>query len=281
MVTGIKPEESTNRKISDLLQPPHVVCPEIPEYISNTIMKAMAVDKHLRFTTVDDFEKAIDQKKKVIPLKKEKRRRKIRRFTTVFASLVLVLSAVSVFLFQWNQQKEEETLPDSSLEIWYIKSSDENQEDVKGKAFQEIIQEFTQSYPNVVIEARGISENDYDAELQTAIQEKKVPQIFENSEVVKADGLDLSEVLSSEEAAECYFPVSYTHLFGIVKLAGSEGFDLVKSRLIAAPLAHTMIQKHLVNSKDGDVNAYLKFLGVIPSPTGSYIDGLDLSLIHI
>lgn len=66
-------------------------------------------------------------------------------------------------------------------------------------------------------------------------------------------------------------------IFGIVKLAGSEGFDLVKSRLIAAPLAHTMIQKHLVNSKDGDVNAYLKFLGVIPSPTGSYIDGLDFS----
>ena len=213
MVTGIKPEESTNRKISDLLQPPHVVCPEIPEYISNTIMKAMAVDKHLRFTSVDDFEKAIDQKKKVIPLKKEKRRRKIRRFTTVFASLVLVLSAVSVFLFQWNQQKEEETLPDSSLEIWYIKSSDENQEDVKGKAFQEIIQEFTQSYPNVVIEARGISENDYDTALQTAIQEKKAPQIFENSETLRAEGLNLSEVLSSEEAAECYFLGQYDQYF--------------------------------------------------------------------
>lgn len=66
-------------------------------------------------------------------------------------------------------------------------------------------------------------------------------------------------------------------MFGIAKMAASEGFDLVKSRLIAAPLAKMMCKKHLVNQKDGDVNAYLKHLGVVPSGTGSYIDGLDFS----
>lgn len=66
-------------------------------------------------------------------------------------------------------------------------------------------------------------------------------------------------------------------LFGIAKLAANEGFDLVESRLIAAPLAKTMVQKHLVNSEDGDVNAYLKALGVVPSASGSYINGLDFS----
>lgn len=66
-------------------------------------------------------------------------------------------------------------------------------------------------------------------------------------------------------------------MFGIAKLAASEGFDLAKSRLIAAPLAKTMIKKHLVNSKDGDVEEYLKFLGVVPSANGSYLDGLDFS----
>lgn len=66
-------------------------------------------------------------------------------------------------------------------------------------------------------------------------------------------------------------------MFGIAKLAASEGLDLAKSRLIAAPLAKTMIQKHLVNTKDGDVDAYLKFLGVVPSATGSYLDGLDFT----
>lgn len=66
-------------------------------------------------------------------------------------------------------------------------------------------------------------------------------------------------------------------MFGITKLAASEGFDLVKSRLIAAPLAKTLCKKHLVNAKDGDVDSYLKFLGVVPSGTGSYINGLDFS----
>ncbi|MBE6961235.1 MAG: hypothetical protein E7445_02130 [Ruminococcaceae bacterium] len=66
-------------------------------------------------------------------------------------------------------------------------------------------------------------------------------------------------------------------MFGIAKMAANEGFDLVKSRLIAAPLAKVLVQKHLVSAQDGNVNAYLKFLGVVPSATGSYIDGLDFS----
>ena len=66
-------------------------------------------------------------------------------------------------------------------------------------------------------------------------------------------------------------------LFGIAKLGSVKAFDLVKSKLIAAPLAKIMCKKNLVDQKDGDVDAYLKFLGVVPSVTGSYIDGLDFS----
>lgn len=66
-------------------------------------------------------------------------------------------------------------------------------------------------------------------------------------------------------------------MFGIVKMAASDGFDLAKSRLIAAPLAKTMCKKHLVNKKGGDVETYLKFLGIVPSASGKYIDGLDFS----
>ena len=66
-------------------------------------------------------------------------------------------------------------------------------------------------------------------------------------------------------------------MFGIVKLATNEGMDLAKSRLIAAPLSKVMCQKHLVDEKDGDVEAYLKSLGVVANPNGSYLDGLDFS----
>lgn len=66
-------------------------------------------------------------------------------------------------------------------------------------------------------------------------------------------------------------------MFGIAKMAACEGFDLVKSRLIAAPLAKVMCKKHLVNEDGGSVESYLKQLGVKPSATGSYFDGLDFS----
>ena len=66
-------------------------------------------------------------------------------------------------------------------------------------------------------------------------------------------------------------------LFGIAKLAANEGLDLAKSKLIAEPLTKVMIQKHLVNEEDGNVEAYLQALGVVPSATGSYMDGLDFN----
>lgn len=64
-------------------------------------------------------------------------------------------------------------------------------------------------------------------------------------------------------------------LFGIAKLASAEGFDLVKSRLIAAPLAKVFCKKHLVSEKGGDVEAFLSSCGVVPAANGSYLDGLD------
>lgn len=70
-------------------------------------------------------------------------------------------------------------------------------------------------------------------------------------------------------------------MFGLVKMAASETMDLAKSRLIAAPLAKVMMKKHLVNEKGGDVNAYLKFLRVVPGASGSYLDGLDFSQSHL
>lgn len=66
-------------------------------------------------------------------------------------------------------------------------------------------------------------------------------------------------------------------LFGIAKIGASKGFDLAKSRLIAAPLARAMCKKNLVNKKDGDVESYLKSLGVVPSASGSYYGGLDFT----
>lgn len=64
---------------------------------------------------------------------------------------------------------------------------------------------------------------------------------------------------------------------GLVKIAANDGWNLVMSRLIAAPLAKGMCKKNLVAEQGGDVEAYLKGLNVVPAANGSYIDGLDFS----
>lgn len=64
---------------------------------------------------------------------------------------------------------------------------------------------------------------------------------------------------------------------GLAKIAVTEGWDLATSRLIAAPLAKGLCKKNLVPEKNGNVEAYLKNLGIQPGANGSYLDGLDFS----
>lgn len=66
-------------------------------------------------------------------------------------------------------------------------------------------------------------------------------------------------------------------IFGVAKLAGSSALDMTKSKLIMEPLAKAMCKKHLVSTKEGDVDAYLKSLGVRPDATGSYYKGIDFN----
>lgn len=65
--------------------------------------------------------------------------------------------------------------------------------------------------------------------------------------------------------------------FGLLKVLGTDAINLAKSRLIAAPLSKAMCKKNLVAERGGDVESYLKSLGVQPHANGSYLDGLDFS----
>ena len=65
--------------------------------------------------------------------------------------------------------------------------------------------------------------------------------------------------------------------FGIFKIAATDGLNLVESRLIAAPLSKTLCKKNFVFGRGGDVESYLRFLGVKPDAKGSYLGGMDFS----
>ena len=79
MLTGIKPDESTNRKIEDKLVAPHEIDSNIPINVSNAVMRAMAIDKHMRFKSVNEFLLAIGGQKKVLSVEDEKKEKKEKK----------------------------------------------------------------------------------------------------------------------------------------------------------------------------------------------------------
>ena len=58
-ITGVMPDESTNRKIEDTVVAPKELDPSIPDYISDTIMRGMAVNEALRFQNIGEYQKAV------------------------------------------------------------------------------------------------------------------------------------------------------------------------------------------------------------------------------
>ena len=76
MITGIAPDESVNRIIEENVKSPKELDDSIPEYISNAIMKGMALDYRKRFQSVEELEDVL-KNKKVIRYKKTKYKKRL------------------------------------------------------------------------------------------------------------------------------------------------------------------------------------------------------------
>lgn len=216
MLTGIKPDESTNRKIDDTLVPPHEIDSSIPENLSNAVMKAMALEKHMRFKNVQDFLKAVNGEKKVTTLEKEKKRRKRNRYAGVIAAcLTVVLVAVNVWNL-YNVKKQEETLNPATISIWYSVSEDSTEQ----SAMDKVIADFRETYPDITIEARAIAESEYAAEIETAAANNALPTLFESSGIsdeILQKAKSVSKVLKSEQAKDCLFLSQYKKYYSDTK----------------------------------------------------------------
>ncbi|MDR0935125.1 MAG: serine/threonine protein kinase [Oscillospiraceae bacterium] len=211
-ITGVKPEESTNRRIEDTLVPPRELNPEISENLSNTILKAMAIDRHMRFKNVAEFEIPLKEKKKIVPLKIEKQRRQVRRVVGVAAAALVVAVGVYIFGVNFNKELEAETLPDAQVSFLYELSGDEAMNSAKESAYKSVIGIFNEKFENVTVELKGVPAFSYESEVSNAISAKKAIVLFESdnlSSTVLDKSKDLSAVITSELKSECYFLSGY------------------------------------------------------------------------
>lgn len=204
MLTGIKPDESTNRKINDTIIPPHEIDPEIPENLSNAVMKAMALDRHMRFKNGDEFIAAISGQKKVFTLAEERKKRKIKQLAGILAAVVVLAIGGIILLRSYENMEEEENLPPSTISVWYSAEA----ESAEQRAMEYMIQTFNKTYPHVTVELVRQNPASYEELLMEALDNNTLPSIFESTGVssdIVSNAKDISELLETTQAQSCLF----------------------------------------------------------------------------
>ncbi len=201
MLTGVKPSESTNRKIEDDVVEPKKLNPKISENLNNTIMKAMAIDKHMRFKTVSDFLAAISGDIKVIPLDQEKKRRKRKQIIGVVAALAVIgIAALAVFKY-YDSKRLEERLNPATITVWY--SADTDAETV---AMEEIEKDFESAFDNVDVVLTAYSPYEYKNAIMTAYSNDSLPSLFESTGISESDlskCRDVTGIINTDIAGSC------------------------------------------------------------------------------
>lgn len=208
MLTGIKPDESTNRKIGDTVLAPHEIDETIPENLSNAIMKAMAVEKHMRFRTVAEFLKAINGEKKVLTLAKERKLRKRKRFTGISVAIIALFVVGGIVLNSYHTKKLEQTLNEASISLWFSVEDGSSEE----TAINSIKDDFTEKFPNVSINIKAIPANEYNKQIEKAKEENNLPTLFESTDIsdeLLSNATDVKNVLHSPMAKNCLFLEQY------------------------------------------------------------------------
>ena len=179
-VTGIKPEESIDRVLKDQLKEPMQINPDIPQYLSNTIMRAMAVREELRFQNTQEFQEAIQNKGTVRNVEEIIKYKKKQRAVGVFAVFLMLTIIVGVCLHVINERRKDVVLAAADLEVWIPASQGEDILTAETK-FKDMILEYTNKYPQVELHVTAIEENKYEKQIIEAAKANELPDLFDST----------------------------------------------------------------------------------------------------
>lgn len=212
LLTGEKPIASTDRKIVDELLAPRKLDEEISETLSNSVMRAMAIDVHLRFQNITEFQRAIQGEIKVRSVENEKKRRKNKRLISMLvAVLALVIGGTGVYT-AIQKQREAEYLEPAEIVVC-IPASEGSQQYV---SMEKIIALFNEAYPEVEINIESLSVDGYEDYISEQNKKENLPHLFYSTGISEKDlnnAMDLSQIVNSSNAKKCYFINVYDKVY--------------------------------------------------------------------
>lgn len=185
MLTGIKPEESINRKVEDTIVEPKKLNDEVSDGVSNAIMRAMALQSEIRFQTVDQFAKALSSEKPVRNADREIRYRKTKTTARIsFLILIIVIAGIMSYVL-FNNMRNETILEPAMLSVW-IPYGNEGEE-ATITLFNNMTSEFLQNNEMVTIEVTAFPEKEYESSLKDALAQGAGPTVFDSTYLTSED----------------------------------------------------------------------------------------------
>ncbi|MEY8338310.1 protein kinase [Lachnospiraceae bacterium 62-35] len=216
MVSGKVPDESVNRVVEDKVPEPRLLEPSVPDYLSKAIMRAMALTPEFRFQSIGEFQEAILNRTKVLGLEEDIRRRKRRRALGVAGAFLVLLGAAGAAGMVYQSKRAEAFLAKADVSIW-IPVREGRTEDEEKDIFREMAAEFAKDYPDITFQVSFIPEEEYDDQVEEALESGKLPSMFESSGLPE-DSLSkaaepLSDILERLDWEEYYFLNQYEDYF--------------------------------------------------------------------
>lgn len=251
MLTDEKPSESTDRDVKDELIPPRELNQEISENLNNAILKAMAMEKSMRFQKVSDFLKAINGETKVPTLEKERRKNKRQRKLKEALSWVAVACCLVGGIGGYSHKFGNDSLAPADISVWYALENGET-ETGESRAMETIGRQFMDRYPEVMVEIRGIPAVDYEDELRKAMQTGTMPTLYESTglkDEFLESAIDLMEVKHSEEFHKAMFLDQYERCYADRKQIPL-GFEIPMACVITAGPVFAEYQGNYFRSPD-------------------------------
>ena len=213
-LTGVVPEESVDRVVKDELVPPQELVPEIPDFINNSLMVAMALNYELRFKDVVEFKEAILHQRKVLSIEADLKRRKRRRAMAISILSAVVLLGVLISGLIYNKVKFDAQLEATSITVWIC--SDKENLQVAEEEFNNRITEFKKDYPHVEVQVDAFLAEEYYTKLLQAAEEDKLPTLFISTyadDKVLQNTIQLKNVFKAINKKDMYLLSDYEDYF--------------------------------------------------------------------